>query len=74
MFTENILYKQIIIKTILAPLESTLTTANYVKNICASIPKNKRVYQSGSVTRITFLCARALHISLKSCTLTRIFS
>ena len=71
-FIKNIFYKQIKIKTISAPLGSTLITTTHVINNCAYIPGKKRVNRSGLVTTITFLCARAVHISYKSRTLTRI--
>ena len=58
MFIETIVYKQIKIKSLSAPLGSTLTTTTYVINIYAFIPEKKRVDQSGLVTTITFLCAR----------------
>ena len=71
MFIKNIFYTQIKRKTTSAPLGSTLTTTNYVINICAYIPEKKHVDRSGSVTTITFLCARALRILPKFQTLTR---
>ena len=39
MFIETIFYKQIKMKSISAPLGSTLTTATYEINICAFIPE-----------------------------------
>ena len=41
MFIETIVHKQIKIKSISAPLGSTLTTTTYVINICAFIPEKK---------------------------------
>ena len=71
MFIQTIVYKQIKIKSISAPLGSTLTTKTYVINICAFIPEKKRVDRSGLITTITFLCARAQRILPKFRTLTR---
>ena len=59
MFIETIVYKQIEIKSISAPLGSILTTTTYVMNICAFIPEKKRVDRSGLVTNNIFVCARA---------------
>ena len=41
MFIETVVSKQIKIKSISAPLGSTLTTITYVINICAFIPERK---------------------------------
>ena len=55
MSIETIVYKQIKIKSISAPLGSTLTTTTYVINIYAFIPGIKPVDRSGLVTTIKFL-------------------
>ena len=71
MFIETIIYKQIKINSISAPLESTLATKTYVIKICALIPEKKGVDRSGLVTTIKFLCAHAQRIPPKFRTLTR---
>ena len=71
MFIETIVYKQIEIKSISAPLGSTLTTTTHVINFCAFIPEKKRVDRSGLVTTITFLCARVQRLPPKFRILTR---
>ena len=43
MFIETIVYKKIKMKSISAPLGSTLMTTTYVISICAFIPGKKNV-------------------------------
>ena len=62
MFNQTLVYKQIKMKSISAPLESISTTTTYVMKICAFIHEKKRVDQSGLVTTITFLRARARNV------------
>ena len=59
MFIETIFYEHIKIKSISAPLGSTLTLTTYVINICAFISETNCVGRSGLVTTIIFLCTRA---------------
>ena len=61
MFIETIVYKQIKIKSISAPLGSTLTTTTYVINICPFIPE-KNVYIKVVKSQQEHFCVRARNV------------
>ena len=59
MFIKTIVHKQIKIKSISAPLGSTLTTTTYSTNICAFILEKKTCRSNWFSHNITFLCAHS---------------
>ena len=62
MCIETIVYKEIKIISISAPLASILTTTTYVINICAFIPEKKTCRSKWfSHNNNIFVCARATY-------------